>query len=54
MIEIEKPSITTVDLSEDGKSGKFIVESLERGFGTTLGNSQGSFELTAWSCCNKH
>ena len=39
MIEIEKPSITTVDLSEDGKSGKFIVESLERGFGTTLGNS---------------
>ena len=39
MIEIEKPSITTVNLSEDGTSGKFIVEPLERGFGITLGNS---------------
>ena len=39
MIEIEKPNITTVDLSEDGPIGKFIVEPLERGFGTTLGNS---------------
>ena len=39
MIEIEKPGITTVNLSEDGTSGKFIVEPLERGFGITLGNS---------------
>ncbi len=39
MIEIEKPNITTVDLSEDGTTGKFIVEPLERGFGITLGNS---------------
>ena len=39
MIEIEKPNITTVDLSEDGTRGKFIVEPLERGFGITLGNS---------------
>lgn len=39
MIEIEKPNITTVDLSEDGTRGKFVVEPLERGFGTTLGNS---------------
>ncbi len=39
MIEIEKPNITTVNLSEDGTSGKFIVEPLERGFGITLGNS---------------
>ena len=39
MIEIEKPNITTVNLSEDGKSGKFIVDPLERGFGITLGNS---------------
>ena len=39
MIEIEKPNISTVNLSEDGKSGKFIVEPLERGYGTTLGNS---------------
>ncbi len=39
MVEIEKPNITTVNLSEDGTCGKFIVEPLERGFGTTLGNS---------------
>ncbi|MBO5757253.1 MAG: DNA-directed RNA polymerase subunit alpha [Clostridia bacterium] len=39
MIEIEKPNIFTVDTSEDGTSGTFIVEPLERGFGTTLGNS---------------
>ena len=39
MIEIEKPNITTVDLSEDGRFGKFIVEPLERGYGITLGNS---------------
>ena len=39
MIEIEKPNIATVNLSEDGKSGKFIIEPLERGYGITLGNS---------------
>ncbi len=39
MIEIEKPNISTVNLSEDGRSGKFIIEPLERGYGTTLGNS---------------
>lgn len=39
MIEIEKPNIETVDISADGKHGTFIVEPLERGFGTTLGNS---------------
>ena len=39
MIEIEKPNITTVNLSDDGRNGKFIVEPLERGYGVTLGNS---------------
>ena len=39
MIEIEKPRIETVDLAADGSYGKFVVEPLERGFGTTLGNS---------------
>lgn len=39
MIEIEKPRIETADLIPDGSYGKFIVEPLERGFGTTLGNS---------------
>ncbi|MBR0341122.1 MAG: DNA-directed RNA polymerase subunit alpha [Oscillospiraceae bacterium] len=38
MIEIEKPRIETVDVSEDGSYSTFIVEPLERGFGTTLGN----------------
>ena len=37
MIEIEKPNIECVDIS-DGY-GKFVVEPLERGFGTTLGNA---------------
>ena len=39
MIEIEKPNITTADLSDDGRHGVFIVEPLERGYGITLGNS---------------
>lgn len=39
MIEIEKPKIETEVLSNDGTYGKFVVEPLERGFGTTLGNS---------------
>ena len=39
MIEIEKPNITTANLSSDGTRGTFIVEPLERGYGITLGNS---------------
>jgi DNA-directed RNA polymerase subunit alpha len=39
MIEIEKPNITTADMSEDGTRGTFVVEPLERGYGITLGNS---------------
>ena len=39
MIEIENPRIETADMKSDGTYGKFIVEPLERGFGTTLGNS---------------
>ena len=39
MIEIEKPTIETVEISEDATFGKFIIEPLERGYGTTLGNS---------------
>ncbi|MEY4716315.1 DNA-directed RNA polymerase subunit alpha [Lacticaseibacillus paracasei] len=37
MIEFEKPNITKVD--ESTNYGKFVVEPLERGYGTTLGNS---------------
>jgi len=39
MIEIEKPRIEALDLAADGTYGKFVVEPLERGYGTTLGNS---------------
>ena len=37
MIEFEKPNITKID--ENKNYGKFVVEPLERGYGTTLGNS---------------
>ncbi len=39
MIEIQKPTIDVVEVSEDGTYGKFVVEPLERGYGITLGNS---------------
>ena len=39
MMEIERPRIDTASLSADGRYGKFVVEPLERGYGTTLGNS---------------
>lgn len=39
MIGIEKPRIDTAEISPDGKYGRFVVEPLERGYGTTLGNS---------------
>jgi DNA-directed RNA polymerase subunit alpha len=39
MIEIEKPRIEIVEISEDNRYGRFVVEPLERGFGITLGNS---------------
>ena len=39
MIEIEKPTIECVFSNEDPNYGKFVVEPLERGYGTTLGNS---------------
>lgn len=39
MFEFEKPRIEIAELSEDNKYGRFVVEPLERGYGTTLGNS---------------
>lgn len=39
MIEIEKPKIIIEDIDEEKGYGKFVVEPLERGYGTTLGNS---------------
>lgn len=39
MIEMEKPNIECAELSEDGRYGRFVVSPLERGYGTTIGNS---------------
>lgn len=39
MIEFEKPVIEIVDKKEDDTYGRFVIEPLERGYGTTLGNS---------------
>ena len=39
MIEIEKPNITLIEKNDNNKYGKIVLEPLERGYGTTLGNS---------------
>ena len=39
MIEIEKPRIETLDMTPDGRYGRFTLEPPERGYGTTIGNS---------------
>lgn len=39
MIEIEKPKVDIIELSEDFRYGKFVVEPLERGYGITIGNA---------------
>ena len=39
MFDFNKPNIEITDISDDKKYGRFVVEPLERGYGTTLGNS---------------
>jgi DNA-directed RNA polymerase subunit alpha len=39
VFDFERPNIEVVEISEDRKDGKFVVEPLERGYGITLGNS---------------
>ena len=39
MLEIEKPKVECVEINDNGTYGKFVAEPLERGYGTTLGNS---------------
>ena len=39
MIEIEKPQIECIETPGDATYGKYVVEPLERGYGTTLGNA---------------
>ena len=45
MVEIYKPRIECIDSPEDPAHGIFIVEPLERGYGTTLGNSLTADEI---------
>ena len=39
MIEIEKPQIECIETPGDASYGKYVIEPLERGYGTTLGNA---------------
>ena len=39
MVEIEKPRIECMENPSDASYGKYVIEPLERGYGTTLGNS---------------
>jgi len=39
MFDFEKPKIDIAEISEDNRYGRFVIEPLERGYGTTLGNS---------------
>ena len=39
MFDFQIPNVEIAEISEDNKYGKFVVEPLERGYGTTLGNS---------------
>ena len=39
VFDFEKPKIEIAEISDDKKYGRFVVEPLERGYGTTLGNS---------------
>ena len=50
MVKIIEPKIETAELKSDGTYGKFVAEPLDRGFGTTLGNSLRRVLLRArWS-----
>ena len=39
MIEFEKPQIECIETPDDASYGKYVIEPLERGYGTTLGNA---------------
>lgn len=51
MLDFEKPSIEIAEISEDKKFGRFVVEPLERGYGTTLGNSLRRIMLSSMPGC---
>jgi DNA-directed RNA polymerase subunit alpha len=51
MLEIEKPRLECIEKAEDGSYGKFIIEPLERGYGTTLGNAMRRILLSSLPGC---
>ncbi len=51
MFEFEKPRIEIAEISSDGTYGRFVVEPLERGYGTTLGNSLRRIMLSSLPGC---
>ena len=51
MFDFNKPKIEMTELSEDGRFGRFVVEPLERGYGTTLGNSLRRIMLSSLPGC---
>jgi DNA-directed RNA polymerase subunit alpha len=51
VFDFNKPKIEIAELSEDGKFGRFVVEPLERGYGTTLGNSLRRIMLSSLPGC---
>ena len=51
MFDFNKPKIEMAEISEDGKFGRFVVEPLERGYGTTLGNSLRRIMLSSLPGC---
>lgn len=53
MFEFEKPNIEINEISEDNRFGRFVVEPLERGYGTTLGNSLRRIMLSSARCSSK-
>ena len=50
MFDFEKPKIEIAEISEDKTYGRFVVEPLERGYGTTLGNSLRRIMLSSLPC----
>jgi DNA-directed RNA polymerase subunit alpha len=51
VFDFEKPNIEIVEISDDKKSGRFVIEPLERGYGTTLGNSLRRIMLSSLPGC---
>ena len=52
MFEFEKPRIEIAEISEDNRYGRFVVEPLEKGYGTTLGNSLRRILLSSLPGCS--